>query len=89
MNQNNNIVEEHPEYFIALCAALMRRLGTEKVTITLAEMEEASAYGIGLHTHADMQKMDITLLTNPEAASRATSGLDYTFNAKPGKTQLN
>ena len=89
MNQKTvNIAEDHPEYFIALCVALLRRLGQQKVTVTLEEMEEAARYGIGIHTHETRDKMDVEVIANPDAGEiDPPTGIDYVSNIKP--TRLN
>jgi hypothetical protein len=80
-------MDENPEYFIAISVALMRRFKQTKITLTLQEMEEAAAYGLGLHTHKDMTAMDVELLTNPAAQpNEEPVGLDYTKTpTKPSK----
>jgi len=85
--RGRQVIDDNPEYFIAICDALMRRLKQTKITLTLQEMEEAAQYGLGLHTHPSMIAMDVELLTNPAAQPNETpSGLDYTKTpTKPSK----
>jgi hypothetical protein len=80
-------MDDNPEYFIAIGVALMRRLKQTKITLTLQEMEEASSYGLSIHTHASGKAMNVELLTNPAVQpTEEPAGLDYTKTpTKPRK----
>lgn len=86
MSDGTEKIAENPEYFVAIIVALVRRMGgIDKVVFNLAEMQEAMAYGIGLHTGSDKKYMTLTLLENPDAPDESAGPLDYTTSRRPLK----
>lgn len=80
-----NVIEEHPEYFVALCVAFMRKMKTEKVVVTLEEMEAASNFGVALHSNGK-DRMEVSLVENTNAQPEVYG---QWFDVKPNKTRLN
>lgn len=81
------LLEENPEFAIAMVVSIMKRQGIETIRITAADMMEAMHFG--LHILSDKPDyMDVTVVTNPVAPPVEDSS-SYLDASKPDKKRMN